>query len=142
MRVAELSKSHRVVDLDVPLSTLYLLAAPSTPTTVVEAVVSRSAQGDRLSVADVKEEIAKAKPVDRREDESRASRPAARRVLSKSEWRAIKISTLLLKIATELGSGCDAADVVKVLLERVEPQARSALAFLSKVKAALDDPDG
>jgi hypothetical protein len=45
-----------------PRMVLYLLAAPDTPDEVVDAVTERVESGEKLSVEDVKEEIAAAKP--------------------------------------------------------------------------------
>ena len=59
MAVAE--QSAKFADLDVPVSALYLLAAPSTPDEVVDAVAERTEAGEKLSLEDVKEEIKTAK---------------------------------------------------------------------------------
>jgi hypothetical protein len=61
MRVATLAESRNFRDLNVPVSGLYLLAAPSTPTEVVEAIAERGEQGERLSLAEVKTIIAEVK---------------------------------------------------------------------------------
>ena len=67
MNVAEVAgKSTNFVHLNIPLSASYLLAAPSTPPDALEAVAARAAQGQRLSLNDVKEEIARAKPFSKR----------------------------------------------------------------------------
>jgi len=50
-------KSAKFADLDVPVSGLYLLAAPSTPAEVIEAVAERSDRGERAFVADRKERV-------------------------------------------------------------------------------------
>ena len=44
-----------------PVSALYLLAAPSTPAEVIEAIAERGEQGERLSLAEVKAIIAEVK---------------------------------------------------------------------------------
>ena len=44
----------------VPITGLYLLAAPNTPPEVIEAVAARSEQGERLSLDEVKRVIAEA----------------------------------------------------------------------------------
>jgi hypothetical protein len=46
MAVAEASKNVNLTNLDVPVSSLYRLAAPSTPAEVVEAVAEGSARGE------------------------------------------------------------------------------------------------
>jgi len=62
MRVYEMdSNSTSVSDLDLPLSGLYLLAAPSTPLEARQAVAERVENGERLSVAEVRETITKTK---------------------------------------------------------------------------------
>ena len=44
--------------LNVPISGLYLLAAPSTPAEVIEVVTERSEKGETLTLAEVKTMIA------------------------------------------------------------------------------------
>jgi hypothetical protein len=57
MRVFDLSKSKRVLDLKLPLSGLYALAAPSTPEDARDEVIERTRAGEVLRHADVKEII-------------------------------------------------------------------------------------
>jgi hypothetical protein len=61
IHVFELSKSNKLLDLDLPLSGLYLLAAPSTPEPAKTEVIERAQAGETLSVADVKQTIDTAK---------------------------------------------------------------------------------
>jgi hypothetical protein len=69
----KVAKFPNLGDLDVPVSGLYLLASPSTPAEVIEAVAERSAAGERLSIADVKGEMALAKRVLNKVKETRDS---------------------------------------------------------------------
>lgn len=46
-------KSANFADLDMPVSRLYLLAAPNTPDETRDAVIERATNGEVLSVADV-----------------------------------------------------------------------------------------
>jgi protein gp37 len=63
MRVYEMStKSENLSDLDLPISSLYLLAAPSTPAEARDAVLDRAANGERMTHAQVQATIAEAKP--------------------------------------------------------------------------------
>jgi hypothetical protein len=57
------SKNGNFPNLNVPISGLYLLAAPSTPAKVIEAVGERSERGERVSLAAVRREIAMAKGI-------------------------------------------------------------------------------
>jgi hypothetical protein len=50
-------KFDNLSDLEIPVSTLYLLAAPSTPTPVVEKVIERAKAGEKIGVAEVKDAI-------------------------------------------------------------------------------------
>ena len=61
MRLAD-DKNRNLRNLDVPLSALYLLTAPYTSTEAIDAVTERVESGEKVSVEDVKEEIAAAKP--------------------------------------------------------------------------------
>jgi Protein of unknown function (DUF3102) len=59
MRVHDLSRANpkRVSDLNLPLRSLYLLAAPSTPKEARQEVFDRAASGERQSVADIRTTI-------------------------------------------------------------------------------------
>jgi hypothetical protein len=58
MRVHELSKSKNFLDLSIPVSGLYLLAAPSTPPEVVDEVIDRAKSGERVTHAEIAQAIA------------------------------------------------------------------------------------
>jgi hypothetical protein len=62
MRVAELSKAQRVTDLDLPLRSLYVVAAPSTPASLRREVLDRAEAGDPPSYEEIKEAVEVAKP--------------------------------------------------------------------------------
>jgi Protein of unknown function (DUF3102) len=57
MRVYEMSKSKNFLNLDLPVSSLYLLAAPSTAEEARTEVIERVSSGEALRHADVKEII-------------------------------------------------------------------------------------
>jgi hypothetical protein len=62
MRVYELSvKFENFADLKIPVSGLYLLAAPSTPPQVVDEMIARANTGERLAHAEIKGKIHKIK---------------------------------------------------------------------------------
>jgi hypothetical protein len=62
MRVYEVSlKSENFSDLSLPISSLYLLAAPSTPEAVRQDVIDRVASGEELTHAQVKAAVDEAK---------------------------------------------------------------------------------
>jgi hypothetical protein len=54
MRVYEKFKNRNFRDLDLPVSSLYLLAVPSTPREAVETVIERAETGEKLTGAEVK----------------------------------------------------------------------------------------
>jgi Protein of unknown function (DUF3102) len=60
MQVADFAENRNLRDLEIPVSGLYLLAAPSTPEAARDEVIERSEAGERLTSAQVKETIAKA----------------------------------------------------------------------------------
>jgi hypothetical protein len=96
MRVYELSLSNpqRVVDLDLPMSALYLLAAPSTPEEARTEIIDRAAAGEPVSSDEVKETIARAKQEKDGEN-----------VNAKPEPDQIKLLKALRKRAENLGFG-------------------------------------
>ena len=61
MQVAELDKSHNLLNFDLPISGFYLLAKPSTPETVRDDVLRRAEAGELLSVSDIKRAIDEAR---------------------------------------------------------------------------------
>jgi hypothetical protein len=61
IRVYEQSKSENFSDLNLPVSSLYLLAAPSTPETAKSEIIKRAKTGTPVSVAEVKQTINAAK---------------------------------------------------------------------------------
>ena len=54
MRVYELSKSRNFRDLSLPLSGLYLLAAPSTPQEARDEIIERAQAGEKIPVVEAK----------------------------------------------------------------------------------------
>jgi hypothetical protein len=60
MQVADFAENRNLRDLEIPVSGLYLLAAPSTPEAARDEVIERSEGGERLTSAQIKETIAKA----------------------------------------------------------------------------------
>jgi hypothetical protein len=58
MHIAELGESRNLRDLDMPVSSLYLLAAPSTPEEVRDEIFDRAEAGERISATEAKKAIA------------------------------------------------------------------------------------
>ena len=56
------AKSDKLSDLDLPISALYLLAAPSTPAPARDEILERAEAGEKIKHAEVKQAIAEAKP--------------------------------------------------------------------------------
>jgi hypothetical protein len=66
MRVYDLScKSEKFADLNLPISALYLLAAPSTPDKALEEVAVRVGNGNGVSIAEVRDIIARGRRTSR-----------------------------------------------------------------------------
>lgn len=59
INVYEMSKSKKFLDLDLPVSVLYQLAAPSTSLIVREEIIEKAKSGEKVTVKDVKVAIAK-----------------------------------------------------------------------------------
>jgi hypothetical protein len=60
MRVAEFAKNRNLRNLKIPVSGLYLLAAPGTPEMARDEAIERTEAGERLTPAQIKELIDKA----------------------------------------------------------------------------------
>src|SRR6516225_1797036 len=54
INVYDMSKSNKLLDLELPISALYLLAAPSTPEAAKIEIVERAQAGEPLPVAEIK----------------------------------------------------------------------------------------
>jgi hypothetical protein len=65
MRVYEMAKSKNFLNLDISISALHILAAPSTPEEARDEIIERAKAGENIPVADVKETIARAKTSDK-----------------------------------------------------------------------------
>jgi hypothetical protein len=75
MRVAELSKSETVSNLNLPVKALYLLTAPSTPTEARDEIIDRAEAGETVPVAKVKRIIKDSKSRARSSSKTGKSRP-------------------------------------------------------------------
>jgi DUF3102 family protein len=69
INVYEQSKSKNFLDLNLPVSSLYLLCAPSTPEKTRSEIIERARGGEPVSVDEVKESIAATK--DRKQSKKR-----------------------------------------------------------------------
>jgi Protein of unknown function (DUF3102) len=87
IRVYEQSKSENFSDLNLPVSSLYLLAAPSTPETAKSEIIKRAKTGTPVSVAEVKQTINAAKARRAAEATGKAL-PVAKRVGADGKARA------------------------------------------------------
>ena len=67
-RLRKFSPGADYGDLVIDIKALMAFAEPKTPDKVIEAVEARAAAGEKLSIADVKEEVAKAKSAEVRDD--------------------------------------------------------------------------
>lgn len=84
-------------------SVLYALAAPSTSDEVVEEVISKSANGEKVTVDDVKRLKAEAKGLKEKEREARSIATAANNLVSelRKENRLLRETNDILKLEAE-----------------------------------------
>jgi hypothetical protein len=80
MRVYEVSKSRNFRDLSLPVSALYLLAAPSTSKEARDKIIERARAGEPVSVAETKRVIERTK-----RHKQPASKPRSPRVRKSAE---------------------------------------------------------
>jgi hypothetical protein len=93
-------KFDNLSDLEVPISALYLLAAPSTPNKALEEVAMRVGNGNGLSIAEVKEIIANS----RRRSPLRHVMRTAREILAECERSSPDVRHILDRRFAELPS--------------------------------------
>ena len=128
MQVYELSlKSPNFGDLNIPVSGLYLLAAPNTPDEVIDQVVERAEQGEKLSLAKVKEMIADARAADLATAEERLAKLKASYEKQQEELREEQAGLM------------SKADIEKLIEKTLEPL-RRRLANAKKTIARLRKP--
>jgi hypothetical protein len=113
MRVYETFKSETVSDLNLPMGSLYLLAAPSTPPKVRDDVIERVKRGERLSHKEVKALVSSARESALVRDDSRkttsdpkkASSPITGEILEKvAEKEIAQVAPEIVLGAKQLAS--------------------------------------
>jgi hypothetical protein len=78
MRIADLSKSKTVLNLGLPVSALYQLAAPSTPTEARDEIIERAQSGESIPVAETKRIIDNSKGRKRPSSKPRSANASAK----------------------------------------------------------------
>ena len=81
---------RNVAKLSLPISGLYMLAAPSTPPEAVEAIVAKAEDGDRVTVAEIKATIAKG-----RRPKPLSQRGYRKKLIAEAEKQGIKSPAFL-----------------------------------------------
>ena len=142
MRVYELgAKSKTVLDLDIPVRGLYLLAAPSTPDEAREAVIERAQNGEALSLKEVQGMIAEA-----RDKEAAAAKQTVTELKAEAKRReesvraeyAGKVVVSPEKLAKETEKAIAAA--LKPLQQELEKAERKLEAAEKRLKGSKPNP--
>jgi hypothetical protein len=139
MRVAELSKSVKLTDLDIDLAALYRLAAPSTPAEVVEEVIARRREG-KITVESIVEATA-ARRMTYEVITAREVRPhttiaeAEVPTMTGADFRRARIRSTADELLRSLAVR-DIGEVVAILTDAEREQVRQGL---DRFKAALDE---
>jgi Protein of unknown function (DUF3102) len=140
------AKNGNFPDLNLPVSGLYLLAAPSTPEEAREAVIARAESGERLSVKDVRNQIeeARTKHAPETADRQPARKPTtadgkARTTTPEPKMEKSGGSELLNSLAWSDASvaqrtKCLDAIGAKQLWDAMSPSIRDAVRELANVK--------
>lgn len=117
-------KSVNFTDLDLPISGLYLLAAPLTPADVVDAVIVKAESGESMSLADIKKMIADAKGEGRAESEADASRRLAEQEASaqkKLDAARLQLESQIRKLKDDLEGTMSLDQIKAAIAKAVEP---------------------
>jgi DUF3102 family protein len=146
MTVYEMSKSAKFADLDIPISGLYLLAAPSTPEAARAEILDRAEQGEKITVAAVQLAVAATKtpePIRAKIIEAPPSRaqPPSAPPERQAETKPRSEPTddpyeELLALYDELKAEYDALKAASVRLQADRDEIAAAY---SKLKAAYDE---
>jgi hypothetical protein len=127
MNVYEMSQSNNLLDLELPISGLYLLAAPSTPQGARDEIIDRARAGETIPVAKTKRIIERAKDQQqpRKRPKPQAARPPSR---------------------DDMGpASTNEADRLRVRVEELQADKRRLemkVAGLEEAKAAAKPPPG
>jgi hypothetical protein len=127
MRVAELNKSKTVLDLDLPVKALYLLAAPSTPEPAKTEIIERAKAGEALRVIEVKRVVERHKPPSSKPPKAKRAKatdpppPPSNEVLQQRAAAAERTRALMGRPKPARGDiGADSGGEIKRLRERNE----------------------
>jgi hypothetical protein len=123
-------KSSTVEDLDLPMRSLYLLAAPSTSEEVRDQVVARAENGETLSVADVQRIVDEARKGDIAKHENTIADLRAEAQAREDAVRAEYADKLVL--SPEFLQG----EIAKAIEKAVKPLKRELTAAEKKLEAA------
>ena len=125
MRMFELSKkSTTVVDLDLPLKSLYLLAAPSTPKIVRDEIIERAEKGEKVKHKDVKAAVSKSKapkekPAPRTNGATETGEQRKERAAQEVGQVAAKVACIIAKAPTETDAALAAREAQAKALQNV-----------------------
>lgn len=145
MRIAELAKSRNIRDLTLPVSGLYLLAAPSTPEEAQQDIIARAEAGEHLSVEDVRRIIDEARAKDGASHERAIADLRAEIARREQAVRAEYEGKLVLdpaKLQAEIAAAIDKA--VKPLEKELKSAERKLAAANDELEAkrVADPPPG
>lgn len=105
MRCHDLAKSKKFGDLNLPVSGLYLLAAPTTPDEARDSIIERARDGEALTHAQVKamiDEARKKQDADHKADRDREREASERRIERMREQHDRQAKELRDKLAQSL----------------------------------------
>jgi hypothetical protein len=135
MRVYDLhGKFANFADLNVPLSALYLLAAPSTPEPALFTIAARAGEGAGVSLVEVKEIIAKS----RRASPIRRLVHIARQIMAEIENASISdvpaiVTRYVAQLPSEEGDGVKNF-VHEFIIKRLERHEQSIYRLKSEIE--------
>src|SRR5262249_30410741 len=117
MQVYELAdKSPNFGDLNLPVSALYMLAAPSTPPEARAEIIERVEAGEKVTVADVKTAIAKRRP-EPKPKRKYAVNPAAAALFANEDQLHAFAGVVNLKTVRKFVTHEQQVDLAKQLIE-------------------------
>jgi hypothetical protein len=125
MRVYELSrKSRNFRDLSLPISALYLLAAPSTPETARAECFKRAGAGEVIQFSEVK------RVVEKHKNDTKGHKQPAKRVYTPAMHRPSKLGEDV--VATLRGTSLDSAAEMDALVELNRGAAEGELTAIAR----------
>jgi hypothetical protein len=134
-------KSDNLSNLDIPVSAMYLLAAPSTPEKAREKIIERAEAGEKITTEEAKKIVAGHKPAPQGEPANRIQSSAPADADKGKPVMAPSAPASKPAEGQQPSTGQPQADEHQRLIEQVAKLKAERRDLVVKLNAAMNDPD-